>query len=154
MLCFDVTLETKTADEDLLVLSLLTSKVNNNATDDGDTANELSKYPLNVLCSDAILDSIVDKKNLLLSLLPVTVDESTINEDDTDSDLSEDSLPALWSDGILEASIEDDDLLLSLLTFKDSVGVLGFMGTLCDGGFVAFGRDSRDISIIGKHMLS
>ena len=58
MLCFAATLETKTADDDLL-LSLLTTKVDNNATDDGNTGNELSKDALNVLSSDVTLDSIV-----------------------------------------------------------------------------------------------
>ena len=58
MLCFATTLETKTADDDLL-LSLLTTKVDNNATDDGNTGNELSKDALNVLSSDVTLDSIV-----------------------------------------------------------------------------------------------
>ena len=58
MLCFAATLETKTADDDLL-LSLLTTKVDNDATDDGNTGNELSKDALNVLSSDVTLDSIV-----------------------------------------------------------------------------------------------
>ena len=57
MLCFAATLETKTADDDLL-LSLLTKKVDNDATDDGNTGNELSKDALNVLSSDVTVDSI------------------------------------------------------------------------------------------------
>ena len=112
MLCFDATLETKTADDDLL-LSLLTTKVDKDATDEGDTANELSKDTLSVLCSDVTLASIVPNRELLLSLLLPTVDDGTSNEGDTNSDLSEDSLTVLCSDGRLdrlEATIEDDDL--------------------------------------------
>ena len=94
MLCFDATLETKTADDDLL-LSLLTTKVDKDATDEGDTANELSKDALNVLSSDVTLASIVANCDLLLSLRLPTVDNDTSNEGDTNSDLSEDSLTVL-----------------------------------------------------------
>ena len=112
MLCFDATLETKTADDDLL-LSLLTTKVDKDATDDGDTANELSKDALSVLSSDVTLDSILANWELLLSLLLPTVDEGTSKEGDTNSDLSEDSLTVLCSDGRLDrlkVTIEDNDV--------------------------------------------
>ena len=98
MLFFDAKVETKTADDDLL-LSLLTTKVDKDATDDGDTANELSKDALSVLSSDVTLDSIVANWELLLSLLLPTLDDGTSNEGDTNSDLSEDSLTVLCPDG-------------------------------------------------------
>ena len=79
--------------------------MDNNATDDGDTADDFAEDPVNVLCSDVTLDSIVDIKNLLLSFLVPKVDESTTNKGDTDSDPSEDSLTVLWSDGRLEVTI-------------------------------------------------
>ena len=109
------------------MLSLLTTKVDKDATDDGDTGNELSKDALNVLSSDITTDSIVANRELVLTLLLPTVDDGTSNEGDTNSDLSEDSLTVLCSDDRLdrrerldrlEGTIEDDDLWLSLLTLK------------------------------------
>ena len=94
MLSFDSRLETKTADDDLL-LSLLTAKVDKDATDDNDPSNELSKDALSVFCSDVTLDSIVAIWELLFSLLLPTVDDGTSNDGDTSCDLSEDSLTVL-----------------------------------------------------------
>ena len=122
-----------------LLLSLIVTSVDNTATDDGDSSNELSKDSPSVLCFDAILETkTADDDLLLLSLLTPTVDNNTVDDGNTasklsedainvlcsgvtlDSDLSEDIFTFLWSDDTLELTIKDDELLLSLLTLKRS----------------------------------
>ena len=82
-----------------MLLSLLTTKVDEDESDDGDTGNKLSKDDLSVLPSDVTLESIVANRELLISLLLPRVDDGTSNEGDTNSDLSEDSLTVLCPDG-------------------------------------------------------